>query len=153
MKFVQKGVAGVMAIAALSGLAPEARSDSLPGIAGHAYLNQDTSCFVQSGFAAVRNACGSARGYNISLPNRFNATGNRTFKASSTSTATVQSPYCFAVVQSLNDAYIYQSNTVLVALDTTLGTANNVIPGSTFAIACTLQPGPNGLPLASVRVE
>lgn len=145
MKLLRNCVASALALVAVSGVAPEAHSDTLPAIGGHAYLNQDAACFQQTGFASVANTCNTGRGFNISIPNRFGDSG-RSFYATTIGT----SPLCFAIAVNHNEALTWQGANKTVTSDTFLGKINKTLQLATYTVACTI---PSAGILSSVRVD
>src|SRR5688572_13591446 len=105
------GVAGLMAV---MGAAPETRADTLPGIAGHAWFDNEAGCFfsnnVAAGFqtiwAGVRNSCAGTRKFLVPAPASW--VGSTTYRATSTlapGTLGVP-PSCTAVINTASNGFV-----------------------------------------------
>ncbi|WP_437677060.1 hypothetical protein [Sorangium sp. So ce131] len=108
------GLLGTAAFALLSTGAAIGYSDTLPAMAGHAWVAADAGCFASS-WSEVRNNCGSSK--KLLVPIQSRANGSVNFRATPTTTTPglcLNTPVCRAVVTSPSNGFIAQTGSTLI---------------------------------------
>jgi len=109
------GLLGTAAFALLTTGAAIGYSDTLPAMAGHAWVAADAGCFA-SGWSEVSNTCGSTKKLLVPIQSRSNGSVN--FRATPTFTnpgpLCISTPTCRAVVTSQSNGFVAQSGAALI---------------------------------------
>ncbi|WP_437597607.1 hypothetical protein WMF28_33545 [Sorangium sp. So ce590] len=113
MKKWAMGLLGTAAFALLTTGAAIGYSDTLPAMAGHAWVAADAGCFA-SAWSEVRNTCGSTKKLLVPIQSRANGSVNFRATPTITSPICVATPTCRAVVTTPSNGFVAQSGATLI---------------------------------------
>jgi hypothetical protein len=144
-------VPAMLGLALLTG-ASDGRTDTLPAMAGHAWVAADAGCFA-SGWSQVRNTCGTSK--KLLIPVQSRANGSVNFRATPTTnnppgTICINPVQCRAVVTTQSNAFVSQTALTTIcsaAVPVSLGTLT-VASSSVAHYDCDFPGG--SAPLGSV---
>jgi hypothetical protein len=152
MKRTILNIVGAMALTA--GLASQAKADTVPGLAGAAWLAGEATCFTKASFSsAVRNtACSGNRSWLV--PMTLSWSGTTVFRASSTFAGgmcgtnpcipTLPAPTCRYVVRDSKDVELKLGAATAVGTTTSLGSFS-VPANASGHVDCILPQNSYGL--------
>jgi hypothetical protein len=133
----------VLALVGVATVAGDVRAESIPAIAGAAWLPGEATCFSTPSFSnrVTNTACAGSRSWLVPIHVRPSA--NLEVRASSAGAGAA--PQCRTVHRSGTDASVSLGGLVGVGADTLLANHNVNVSSQTIHIDCTLAQNAKGL--------